>query len=220
MNDLEKLDALKMRMNVTYAQGKEALDQCEGNLLQALVYLEERGFSYAYAAGAPERDQEEDENEPVWDKEKTDNFVRGIVDQVKSFIREGNVTKVRLINGEKVLIEIPATIGVLGVGVMLFSPLLAIAATFGAATALIREMVFEVEKADGTVEKHELRFPRFGGKAEDSAKAKDAASDADCDCGDEDCCSADEAAEADEADCDCEDEDCCSIGEDAETDKA
>ena len=162
MNDLEKMDALKERMHISYAQAKEALDACGGDVAMALVYLEEQGLSYIDGQGYGAA---EDGEEEKWDKEKAEHFVRGIVEQVKTFIREGNVTKVRLISGEKTLFEIPATIGVLGVGIMLFSPLLAILTAFGAATAMMKEMVFEVEKADGTVEKHPLRFPAMGGKA-------------------------------------------------------
>ena len=188
MNDLEKMDALKQRMNISYAQAKEALDQCEGDVTDALVYLEKQG--YAPTEGfAPEQEQDE----MKWDKEKTDHFVRGIVDQVKTFIQEGNVTKVRLINAGKVIIEVPATIGVVGLGALLLSPLLAVLTAVGAAAAVLNEMVFEVEKADGTVEKHELKFPSFGVKGDEE----------DCDC----------------EDCDCEDEDCCAEeGESTSTD--
>jgi hypothetical protein len=186
MNDLEKMDAIRERMNVTYTQAKEALDQCEGDIVGALVYLEKQGFP---GTGGFDEEAEGDEKEPKWDKEKADNFIRGLAEQVKSIIREGNVTKVRLISGKKVLIEIPATLGVLGIGVMLFSPLLAVVTAVGAATALVKEMVFEVEKADGTVERHNLKFPSFGSKEE-------------CCCGDEECC--------------CDDEECCAgEGEDA-----
>jgi len=198
MNDLEKMDALRLRMNVTYAQAKEALDTCGGDLASALVYLEGQGFSYS---GKNTGVEEEPESEPIWDKEKTDNFIRGMIDQVRDFIRQGNVTKVRLIHGEKTLIEIPATIGVLGVGVMLFSPVFAAAAAIGAASALVKEMVFEVEKSDGSIQRHELKIPRFnfGGGSDDCSCDDECCCDDDC-CDDEDCC--------DDKDC-CDDEDCC-----------
>ncbi|MCL1849645.1 MAG: DUF4342 domain-containing protein [Clostridiales bacterium] len=184
MNELEKLDALKLRMNVTYGQAKEALDKCEWDLASALVYLEEQGFSSTLDFDWGEELDEED-HEPIWDKEKTDHFVRGIVEQVKAYIKEGNVTKIRLINGEKTLIEIPATIGVLGVGVMLFSLPLALAAAIGATAAMAQEMVFEVEKADGTVDRRELKFPRFYGKG--GGKDDACCEDCDCDCEEEGC---------------------------------
>jgi len=188
MNDLEKLDALKSRMNITYTQAKEALDQSEGDLVSALVYLEKQGFSTA--AAWEEEDEACCEGE-LWDKEKADHFVRGIIDQVKGYIREGNVTKVRIINGEKTLIEVPATIGVVGVGLMLFSPLLVAVGAVGAATAMAKSMIFEVEKSDGTVERHEMKFPGFGGKKSGGESGE--SGEACCD-GDDDCC-ADETSD-------------------------
>ena len=182
MNDLEKLDALKTRMNVTYAQAKEALDQSGDDLVSALVYLEKQGFS---TAAAWEEEEEACCEGGLWDKEKTDHFVRGTIEQVKGYIRQGNVTKVRIINGDKTLIEVPATIGVVGVGLMLFSPLLVAVGAVGAATAMAKSMVFEVEKSDGTVERHELKFPGFGGKKESGEAGSD---------GDDDCC-ADETSD-------------------------
>jgi hypothetical protein len=192
MKELQKLDILRKRMKVNYSQAKEALDQCDEDLVQALVYLEKKGFA-ENENDAPFFD--EDERELKWDKEKTENFARGIVEQVKSFVQEGNVTKVRLIRGEKVLIEIPATVGVVGIGIMLFSPLLFVLTAIGAATAVAQEMVFELEKADGTVERRNLKFPTFGGKKAEESK------DEDCGCEDEDC-------DCEDDDCDCEDEDC------------
>ncbi len=181
MNELEKMDALKERLNVTYAQAKEALDESDGDLAQALVYLEEQG------AGAARGQNEflgEDVKEPKWDKENREHFVRGLIEQIKSVIQEGNVTKVRLVSGERTLIEIPATFGVVGLGVMLFSPLLLAMTAVGAAAAVMKEMVFEIEKADGTVERRNLKLPRFGNK------------DKDCDGAEEDGCAGETGAEA------------------------
>ncbi len=171
MNELEKMDALKERLNVTYAQAKEALDESDGDLAQALVYLEEHGA----AAAAREQNEflGEDVKEPKWDKENTEHFVRGLIEQIKSVIQEGNVTKVRLISGERTLIEIPATFGVVGLGVMLFSPLLLAMTAVGAAAAVMKEMVFEIEKADGTIERRNLKLPRFGSKDKDCDGAED-----------------------------------------------
>ena len=201
MNDLEKMDALRLRMNVTYSQAKEALDVCDGELTDALVYLEGQGFTYN--VGFKPAPEEDEEKEAAWDKEKTDHFIRGIVDQVKDFFRQGNVTKVRLISGEKTLIEIPATIGILGIGVMLFSPVFAAVAAIGAMSALVKEMVFEVEKSDGSIQRHDLKLPSFGDKG---------CCDDDC-CNDEDCCDDDCCDD----DC-CDDDDCCAEKSEDETD--
>jgi|GEM_PF-329560 len=39
-NELKKIDILKERANVTYEEARQALEECEGNLVEALVKLE------------------------------------------------------------------------------------------------------------------------------------------------------------------------------------
>jgi hypothetical protein len=40
MINLENIDVLKERANVSYQEAKEALELCDGNLVDALIYLE------------------------------------------------------------------------------------------------------------------------------------------------------------------------------------
>lgn len=164
MSELEKMDALKERLDVTYAQAKEALDACGGDLAQALIYLEERGAGEALETEVPEK--EETAKESKWDKETTENFARGVIEQIKSIIQEGNVTQVRLKQGDRVILEIPATLGIVGIGLVLLSPLLLAFSAIGLAGAMIKEMTFEIQKSDGTVESRALRLPGFGKKEE------------------------------------------------------
>ena len=150
MNELEKIDAIRERMNVTYAQAKEALDAANGDLTQALIHLEKEN--------PVDRKSQINKEE----KEESENFARNVIEQIKSVIQEGNVTKVRLKNGEKVLVEIPATVGVVGIGVLLFSPLMLAITALGAVAVISKEMVLEIEKSDGTVERRPLSWPRHG----------------------------------------------------------
>jgi hypothetical protein len=142
---------------------------------RALVYLEEKGFT---ARTEPEEKIADEDQELPWGKEKTEHFARGVIDQAKAIIQEGNVTKIRLISEDKALIEIPATVGVVALGVVLFSPLLFALSAIGAATAVIKEMAFEIERSDGTVERRSLKFPGLG------AKTSCCEEEADC-CGEE-----------------------------------
>ena len=43
MDDLEKVEKLRERANVSYEEAKEALDKANGDLLDAIVYLEKQG---------------------------------------------------------------------------------------------------------------------------------------------------------------------------------
>ena len=73
-----------------------------------------------------------------------------VLGKVKQLISEGNVRKVRLIQQDKVLLEIPLTVAapVAAVGI-LAAPLLA---AVGAVAALVTECTIEVEKVEETEE--------------------------------------------------------------------
>ncbi len=69
-----------------------------------------------------------------------------LVEKVKQLIREGNIRRVRLLHGERVVLEIPLTIGapVAAIGIMA-APVLAAIAAFA---ALVTECTIEVEKIE------------------------------------------------------------------------
>ena len=69
-----------------------------------------------------------------------------LVEKVKELIRQGNVRRVRLIHEEKVLIDIPLTVGAPAVAAaMLAAPVLAAVA---AIAGLVTECTIEVEKVE------------------------------------------------------------------------
>ncbi len=69
-----------------------------------------------------------------------------LVEKVKQLIREGNIRRVRLLHGERVVLEIPLTIGApAAAAVILVAPLLA---ALGAFAALVTECTIEVEKIE------------------------------------------------------------------------
>ena len=43
MEQLEKVEKLRQRANVTYEEAKQALEACNWDLLDAMVYLEKQG---------------------------------------------------------------------------------------------------------------------------------------------------------------------------------
>lgn len=69
-----------------------------------------------------------------------------IVDKVRDLIEEGNVRRISLRKGERVLFEIPLTVGVgAGAAALLTSPLLA---AVGAVAALVSDITISVERDD------------------------------------------------------------------------
>jgi CBS domain-containing protein len=69
-----------------------------------------------------------------------------LVAHVKKLIHEGNIRRVRVIQGGKVLLEVPLSIGAPAAAIgIIAAPVLA---AIGALAALITECTIEVEKVD------------------------------------------------------------------------
>lgn len=94
-----------------------------------------------------------------------------IVDKVRDLIEEGNVRRISLRKGERVLFEIPLTVGVgAGAAALLTSPLLA---AVGAVAALVSDITVTVERDDDAAG---ADAPDAGAAADDTSR--DAAGDA------------------------------------------
>ena len=80
---------------------------------------------------------------------KTEKFtVAGsqLIEKIKQLIREGNVRKVRLIHGDKTILEIPLSIGAPAAAITILA--VPILAALGAFAALVTECTIEVEKIE------------------------------------------------------------------------
>ncbi len=79
-------------------------------------------------------------------KEKFTVSGHQLVEKVKQLIHEGNIRRVRLLHGGKVVLEIPLTIGAPAAAIgILAAPVLAALAAFA---ALVTECTIEVEKIE------------------------------------------------------------------------
>ncbi len=84
------------------------------------------------------------------DKERFTVSGSNLVDKVKELVHQGNIRRVRLIHEEKVLIDIPLSIGAPAAAVVvLAAPLLA---ALAAIAALVKECTIEIEKEEDTDE--------------------------------------------------------------------
>jgi len=137
MEELEKIDLIRERLGVSYREAKEALDQAGGDVVQALIRLEDQ--------------------DKKWDA-KLEEKARELGDYIRDIIKKGNVTKVRLKKDDKVVFEISATLGAIGVGGALLSPILAVLGVVGTVAALVNNYKLEIVRPDGKVEEHDLKF--------------------------------------------------------------
>lgn len=128
-DELSKIDTIRERMDISYREAKELLEEAEGDLVTALIRAEAKR-TRGWTDRLVETGQE-------------------LAGQVKTYIDKGNRTKVKLKQGDKTLFELPATFGVLGIAAALVSTELAVVAGIGAAAAIANKVSLEIENHDG-----------------------------------------------------------------------
>ncbi|NLZ48422.1 MAG: DUF4342 domain-containing protein [Clostridiales bacterium] len=125
---LEKVDLVKERTGVSYTEAKEALEASDGDVVDALVYIENKKKN----KGAFYQTKEE------------------FINWIKDIINKGNVTRIRIKKDDNVIVDLPVTAGiaVTGLTAILSAPLLAI----GVVSAVVTKVTVEITKEDGSVE--------------------------------------------------------------------
>lgn len=117
---LEKVDIIRDRTGVSYKEAKDALEASNGNVVDALINIEEAG-----------------------DKRWTETIsVKGneAVDKLKGIVKSGNVNRIRVKKDEYVILDIPVTAG--AISAVVIPQLTAI----GTAVALLSKCTIEVER--------------------------------------------------------------------------
>lgn len=116
---IEKVEQILERFpQLSYKEAKEALVETDGDVLEAIIYLEENGKNYG--------------------KEKIEEFgakftketekIRG---QLLRMVKSSNKLRIAVVRDEKVMLNIPLTIGVVGIAVV------PIVALFGLSAAIL-----------------------------------------------------------------------------------
>jgi len=128
---LEKIDIVRERTGVTYAEAKESLELCNGNIVDALIHVEQnqkKAMDGIYTT--------KDE----------------LVAWIKELVNKGNVTRIRMRKQDKVILDVPVNAGVAtGALAVILPPLIAVLGV-GAIFALATNITIEITKNDGTVE--------------------------------------------------------------------
>lgn len=125
---IEKIDIIRERTKVSYAEAKEALEVCNGNVVDALIHIEENK------------------------KKKRDDMYIGkdeFINFIKDLINKGNVNRIKIKKGDKVIADIPVSAGVaVTIAGLWASPLIA----FALFAAALTQVTIEITKTDGSVE--------------------------------------------------------------------
>ncbi len=77
---LEKIDTVVARTSATFKEAKEALEKTEGNVVEAIILIED--------------------NKTSWTDNMSDKGER-MIDKVKEILRKGNATKITVKKMEK-----------------------------------------------------------------------------------------------------------------------
>lgn len=136
---LEKVDMVRERTKVTYAEAKEALEACDGNVLEALIYIEKNN----------EHKTSDDSFENLKDEFKNTLSIEELKTWFKELIAKGNVTRIKIKKDDEQLVDIPVNAGIAaGVIAVVIPPILAA----GVIAAIATQITIEITREDGTVE--------------------------------------------------------------------
>lgn len=135
---LEKVDELRKRTGVSYEKAKECLEICDGNVLDALIYIEKLDYS-----------SETNNHYNQFEENKNTMSIDELKVWFKELIEKGNITRIKIKKDDTELIDIPVNAGIAaGVIGIIIPPILA--AAFIAAIAT--QITIEITKEDGSVE--------------------------------------------------------------------
>ncbi|HBV66871.1 MAG TPA: hypothetical protein DEF04_00850 [Clostridiales bacterium] len=123
---LQKIDDILKRTNTDYSTAKQALEDADGDVLEAIIMIENQNKSKAYyQSGAGKGEQ--------------------VFNQLKDIIAKGNATKITIKKNNDVILNLPVTAGLIGAFI---APFLSAA---GITAALLAQCSVEITQADGNV---------------------------------------------------------------------
>ena len=123
---LEKIELVKDRTGVTYAEAKEALEANDGSVVDAIIAIEETVNAGRKKRGFGDRGEE-------------------LFGKLKDLVKKGNVSKIRVRKDDDTILNVPLNAGILGIAIAPLASVVAVVAAFGF------KCVIEVVKTDGSV---------------------------------------------------------------------
>ena len=123
---LEKIELVKDRTGVTYAEAKKALEDADGSVVDAIIAIEETVNSGDKKRGFGEKGE-------------------ALFASLKSLIKKGNVAKIQVKKDGDSILNVPVNAGILGICIAPLASVVAIVAAFGF------KCTIEVVKTDGTI---------------------------------------------------------------------
>ncbi len=132
---LEKIELVKDRTGVSYKEAKDALIQTDGNVVDAIILIED-GIDVA-------------------PRNTAETTASRIVEELKNLVSKGNVTKILVKRDDQVVLNVPVNVGILGIVLVPWAAIISAVAALGLRCniSIVKsdgEVVDVVEKATST----------------------------------------------------------------------
>ena len=131
---IEAIDQVMERVpNATYAEVKEALIKCDGDVVDAIIFLQYNSTN----TNSEENQKDKKSFEDIFgrDSEK-------IKEEVTELIRKSNVIRIVIEKNGKIIINVPISVGVVGV---VFAPILSL---IGLSASVLAKYRIKIENED------------------------------------------------------------------------
>ena len=122
---LEKIELVKDRTGVSYKEAKEALEAADGNVVDAIIAIEEQVNQKAYT--------------------KFSDGGAKVMEKIKEYVKKGNVARVVVRKDDEVILSLPVNAVIIGTVLAWWLTVIATAISLGT------HCTIELVKTDGTV---------------------------------------------------------------------
>lgn len=123
---LEKIELVKDRTGVTYAEAKQALEEADGSVVDAIIAIEE-----TVNAGVKKRG--------------FGNKGEALFASIKEQVAKGNVSRIQVKKDDELVLNVPVNAGLVGLVIAPIASVIGVVAAFGFKCAI------EIVKEDGTI---------------------------------------------------------------------
>lgn len=126
MSELEKIDIIRTRLGVSYKEAKAALDAADGDVIKALINLEEK----EHAMGGRFHEKGSD-----------------VLGQIKGLLNKKRGYRIKIKQGDRTVTEIPASLGALGLLGAMASSEIAVLGVLASVAGMANKYSLEIERA-------------------------------------------------------------------------
>lgn len=123
---LQKIDDILKRTNADFSTAKQALEDANGDVLEAIILIENQNKNQSHQQTGPGKGEQ-------------------VFNQLKDILAKGNATKITIKKNGETIINLPITAGLIGAFI---APFLSAA---GITAALLTQCSVEITQADGKV---------------------------------------------------------------------